>query len=87
MVSRVAASQLLTMGMPELVTRDLAAYENAAIALARAPERLAALREKLRAQRMQSPLFDMARYTRDLEESMWQVFRGASEQPIELAGK
>ncbi len=45
MASRVAASQLHTMGVPELVTHDLAGYEATAIALARAPERLANLRE------------------------------------------
>ncbi len=70
MASRVAASQLHTMGVPELVTRDLAEYETLAIALARAPERLAALREKLRAARARSPLFDMARYTRGLEDAL-----------------
>jgi predicted O-linked N-acetylglucosamine transferase (SPINDLY family) len=70
MASRVAASQLHTLGVPELVTRDLAEYEALAIALARAPERLASLREKLREARVRSPLFDMARYTRGLENAL-----------------
>jgi len=70
MASRVAASQLLTMAMPELVTRDLAEYETLAIALGRAPERLAGLREKLQAQRERTPLFDMARYTRGFEDAL-----------------
>ena len=70
MASRVAASQLLTMAMPELVARDLAEYETLAIALGRAPERLAGLREKLQAQRGRTPIFDMARYTRGFEDAL-----------------
>lgn len=70
MASRVAASQLHTMGMPELVTHDLAGYEALAIALARAPARLAGLRERLRELRERSPLFDMARYTRGFEDAL-----------------
>ena len=74
MASRVAASQLHTMGVPELVTHELPEYEAAAIALARAPERLAYLREKLREQRGRSPLFDMACYTRGFEKALAAVW-------------
>jgi hypothetical protein len=41
LASRVAASQLRAMGVPELVTDDLAAYERRAIELARDPGELA----------------------------------------------
>ena len=81
MVSRVAASQLRTMGMPELVTQNLAEYESLAIALGNSPERRAALRERLRAARSTSPLFDMARYTRDFEDALaaaWDDYEGKS---------
>lgn len=70
LASRVAASQLRTMGAPELVTADLAAYERRAIDLARAPEQLDALRKKLEAARASSPLFDMESYTRRFEDAL-----------------
>ena len=72
--SRVAASLLQTIGLPELVAPDVAAYESLALALAASPERLADLRRRLQAQRTHAPLFDTPRYTRQLEtayEAMW----------------
>ncbi len=65
--ARVAASILTACDMAELVTPDLAAYEALALALARDPARLAALRAKLAAGRATAPLFDTARFTRNLE--------------------
>jgi protein O-GlcNAc transferase len=73
MASRVAASQLTALGMPELVTEDLAAYEATALRLARNPEEHSALRARLRANRGTRPLFDMARFTRGLEEALERV--------------
>lgn len=70
MASRVAASQLAAIGVPELVAEDLAAYEATALRLARNPEELWALRERLRANRGTHPLFDMARFTRGLEDAL-----------------
>ena len=66
-VGRVAASHLLAVGLPELVTEDLAAYEVMAVRLAEAPEELVALRARLIEQGPTSPLFDMAAYTRAME--------------------
>ena len=54
-------------GMPELVTGSLADYEALALALARDPARLAALKQKLAANIATTPLFDADRFTRDLE--------------------
>ena len=71
---RVAASLLQAIGLPELVTSSLAEYEEFALALARDPERLAAIKAKLMRNRQTEPLFDTARYTRDLESAyntMW----------------
>jgi predicted O-linked N-acetylglucosamine transferase (SPINDLY family) len=73
--ARVAASLLETLGLPELVTTSPAEYEKRAIALARDPQTLAAIREKLARNRDASPLFDTLRYTRDLEAlytRMWE---------------
>jgi predicted O-linked N-acetylglucosamine transferase (SPINDLY family) len=64
---RVAASLLHAVGMPELVTNNLAEYEALALALARDPARLASLKEKLARNIGTTPLFDADRFTRDLE--------------------
>jgi predicted O-linked N-acetylglucosamine transferase (SPINDLY family) len=64
---RVGASLLNAIGLPELVTTSLAEYEALALALAQDPGRLAALKAKLIRNRDTEPLFDTARFTRDLE--------------------
>lgn len=64
---RFAASVLLALDMPELITTAGAEYEAEAIRLATAPGALAQLRDKLAARRLNAPLFDTARYTRQLE--------------------
>lgn len=64
---RVAASLLTALDLPELIADTPPAYEALALDLARDPARLKSLREKLAANRKTSPLFDMARFTRDLE--------------------
>jgi len=66
---RVAASLLHASGMPELVTESLAAYEALALGLARDADSLAALKAKLAQSRATAPLFDTARYTRNLENA------------------
>ncbi len=73
--SRVAGSQLHAIGLPELVTSSLAEYEAVAIALAHDRERLAALRTRLAQNRRTHPLFDMARYARDLEDGLLELWR------------
>ena len=64
---RVAASLLHAIGAPDLVARSLDEYERMAIALARDPERLAAIRARVAGNRTTHPLFDTARFTRHLE--------------------
>jgi predicted O-linked N-acetylglucosamine transferase (SPINDLY family) len=65
--ARVAASILKAANLPELIVEDLAGYEALALRLARDPEALAALRSKLTTSRDAMPLFDTARFTRNLE--------------------
>ena len=72
--SRVAASQLKALGAEELVVGDLAAYEALAVDLARAPQKLAALRQKLLRHRLNHPLFDMAGLCRHLEVAYRQMW-------------
>ena len=72
--SRVAASLLHAIGIPELVTSSLAEYEDIARILAYDPGRLAAIKAKLMRNRDTEPLFDTVRFTRDLEiaySAMW----------------
>jgi predicted O-linked N-acetylglucosamine transferase (SPINDLY family) len=64
---RVASSLLQAVGLPELVTATSAEYEALALKLARTPDHLAAVRRKLAANRLREPLFDTARWTRDVE--------------------
>jgi predicted O-linked N-acetylglucosamine transferase (SPINDLY family) len=64
---RVAASLLGAIGLSELITRDLRAYEALALKLARDPAALAALREKLARHRRTHPLFDSTRFRRHIE--------------------
>jgi protein O-GlcNAc transferase len=65
--SRVAASLLAAIGLPELVTETIADYEALALRLAREPETLAMLKEKLAANRLTTPLFDADRFRIDIE--------------------
>jgi predicted O-linked N-acetylglucosamine transferase (SPINDLY family) len=66
-VSSVAASVLKAAELPELVASSLAQYEWIALALARDPHGLAAVRQRLAQRRDHCALFDSARYARDLE--------------------
>ena len=61
--------------MPELITQSFADYEHVALRLARDPDQLAARRAKLARNRDVSPLFDIARFTRNLESLYLQIAR------------
>jgi protein O-GlcNAc transferase len=65
--SRVAGSLLHAVGLPELVTHDLADYEKLALELATRPVILAGVREKLSRNRLVAPLFDTDRYRKSIE--------------------
>jgi predicted O-linked N-acetylglucosamine transferase (SPINDLY family) len=81
-VSRMAGSLLRAAGLTELITTSWQEYEGVALALAEDPDRLAALRTRLRNSRSTSPLFDTDRTRRHLESaylSMWQ--RAQQGQP------
>lgn len=71
--SRMAASLLNAVGLPELVTSSLAAYEAMAVELATQPTKLDALRQRLAINRLTSPLFDTPRFTRHLEAAYEQM--------------
>lgn len=73
--ARVAASVLRAVGLPELVTQSEAEYEALALALARDPKRLSALREKLHANRQSTALFDTKSYARNFEAGLAEAHR------------
>ena len=76
--SRVCASLLFAIGLPELVTETAAEYEALAVALAADRTRLSELRQRLCANRLTHPLFDTHRYARHLErayELLWDRYQ------------
>jgi protein O-GlcNAc transferase len=86
--ARVAASLLQAIGLPELVTRSLDAYEQLALDLAHDPDRLAMLRATLARNRTTSPLFDTQGFCRHIETAytrMWERYRhGEKPQSFEV---
>ena len=67
--SRVAASLLRAIDLPELITTTPADFEGLAVELALSPERLRSLRERLARNRLTTPLFDTAAFTRHIQAS------------------
>ncbi|HEX7873695.1 MAG TPA: tetratricopeptide repeat protein [Sphingobium sp.] len=67
--ARVAASLLHAIDLPDLVTTTTADYEAKALELARSPDKLAALRARLEANRLTTPLFDTVTHTRHIESA------------------
>ncbi|WP_371425132.1 tetratricopeptide repeat protein [Tardiphaga sp.] len=72
---RVSASLLDALGLAELVADDRRSYEDLAVLLASDSARLNGIKAKLAANRLASPLFDSARFTRDLEDLYGQMYR------------
>jgi predicted O-linked N-acetylglucosamine transferase (SPINDLY family) len=67
--SRVAASLLSAIDTPQLITNSRADFVDLAVVLANDPERLKQIRDRIAANRLTSPLFDTARFTRHLENA------------------
>lgn len=66
--SRVAASLLQNIGMPELITHSLYEYEKKALLLAHSAEKLAQLKQKLHTQLEKSALFKPKQFAREVEQ-------------------
>jgi predicted O-linked N-acetylglucosamine transferase (SPINDLY family) len=67
--ARSATSLLFAIGLPELVTSSLEEYEALALKLARDPDFLGGLRNRLIGNRSTTPLFDTKRLCRHLEHA------------------
>lgn len=89
--SRVAASLIFAARLPELVVDTDGAYVQLAVDLARSPFKLEALRGRLIVNRENVPLFDSARFTRNLENLYIQMQEryksGLSPSQISLFGE
>ena len=65
--SRVAASLLRNVNLPELIAATMDDYERMAIELAMVPEKHAAIKQQLSANRLTTALFDTAAFTGNIE--------------------
>lgn len=82
---RVGASLLSSAKLPDLIVDSVDDYVERAIELYRKRDDLATLRSRLAAAHHGAPLFDMARFTKDLEElysRMWHDTCYASRGPV-----
>lgn len=74
-ISRMAGSLLTAVGLPDLITESLPAYEKLAIELGRRPARVASYRRYLAEQGRASPLFDVPRIVREIETAFERLFQ------------
>ena len=75
--SRVAASLLNAVGLPELVAESEDAYEELAVILAASSDRMAALRSELTRNRATAPLFQIGRHVKSIEDAFAEMHRRA----------
>lgn len=87
MFYRVAASQLATLGCPELIACNRQQYQDISIRLGTDREFLKSIRVKVWNARVDSPLFDCKQYAEGLEKlyrKMWERHaRGETPAHIE----
>lgn len=81
--SRVAASLLTAIGLPELITTSIEDYESLAIGLANDPQRLNILKRKLKENIKTQRLFDMKKFMVEYEGALTKMYVRAlaSEAP------
>ena len=72
--SRYAASMLFAIRLPELVTETQAEYEALAIELATNPLKLKSIKDKLENNRLTTPLFDTALFTKHIEAAYTKMY-------------
>jgi predicted O-linked N-acetylglucosamine transferase (SPINDLY family) len=72
--SRVAASLLNAIELPELITKTQEQYEATAIELATNPSKLKEIKDKLERNRLTTALFDTPRFTKHIEAAYMQMY-------------
>ena len=71
--SRMASSLLSAIELPELVTTTQEDYEALAVELAKHPEQLRTIRQRLEHNRLSTPLFDTKLFTQNIEQAYMQM--------------
>merc|ERR1712083_822418 len=74
LASRVASSQLCTLGLNELIAKDRSDFENIAVKLGNDSDYRRAIRNRVWEQRINSPLFNVRIYAKDLEDLFLKMF-------------
>jgi len=83
-VGRVGASLLNAVGLSDLITSSLEEYEELALKLALNPDLIRDAKERLHRNRLTTPLFDIVKYTRHLEDAFdHMIQRWRSGEPPE----
>jgi predicted O-linked N-acetylglucosamine transferase (SPINDLY family) len=72
--SRVAASLLNAIELPELITTTQEQYEATAIELATNPAKLKQIKDKLERNRLTTALFDTIGFTKHIEAAYTQIY-------------
>lgn len=72
--SRVASSILTAVGLPELIVHDTQKYISLAISLAKNPEKLQKLRQKLAANIKIKPFFSTKKFAQNLEKAYLKIW-------------
>ena len=72
--ARVAGSLLSAIDLPELITETEIEYEALILDLATNPQRLAAIKQKLAANRLSKPLFNTELFTKHLEDGYQRAY-------------
>ncbi len=73
--SRVSASLLTAVNLPELITNSVSEYEKLAIDLATNPKKLLSIHYSLLSKRLSEPLFNTQKFTRDLEKGYKKIYQ------------
>jgi len=84
--ARICASILSAMDLPELITTDIAQYEAKAIELAKTPKKLAAIRQKIEKNKVDTQLFNPQFFTKNLEFALQAICENywAGKPPVDI---
>ena len=70
MMSRLSAHVMKSMGLKELIVKDIASYENKAIEIGKNKSIIREIKEKMLASRTTSPLFNAEKFTKDFGDAI-----------------
>ena len=72
--SRMAASLLTALDMPELITQSLFEYEALAVELATNSEKMLSIKRKLRCKKKNGLLFNTSEFTKKIEQAYVEIY-------------